>query len=101
MKDFKQAIDPDALKWGEVAALGDVVVVLRRRGGEGIGFVRGIEAPMRWNMNMDREGALRQVSVHVGWRSSEWRELSAEDRAAVGSGAELWQMLKHYREARA
>lgn len=96
-----QAIDIENLTSAELAALGDVVIVLTDGGRAGAAWIRGHKAPYAVTIDYGERGdpaqSIRHVSLRVGWTRAVWRRSPAEDRAAVGEGTTLWQRLRGHR----
>lgn len=79
----------------EVAALGDVVIVLREGGSSGLAYVRGVRAPyvvdVHYGEKDDPPLTIRQATIKVGWPLKDWRKADAEARKVIGEGPPWWQ----------
>lgn len=81
----------------EVAALGDVVIVVRDGGRTCASYIRGHKAPADWTVDYgqadDPPRTIRRLAVKVGWTLAVWRKADAETRREIGEGSEGWKEL--------
>jgi hypothetical protein len=85
------------LSVAEVAALGDVVIVVREGGRAGTAYIRGHKAPMEWSVDYgtkdDPPHTIRHLAVKVGWLLKAWRGSDTEARREIAEGSPEWQEL--------
>jgi hypothetical protein len=94
MSDLKTIED---LSVAEVAALGDVVIVMREDGRSCASYIRGHKAPADWSVDYEHDDdaprAIRRARVTVGWLSKVWKKSAVEDRRAIAEGSDGWREL--------
>jgi hypothetical protein len=81
----------------EIAALGDVVIVLRDSGHAGVAYIRGHKAPTNWSVDFggkdDPPLTIRHATVKAGWLAKAWRDSNQEARREISEGTPEWQEL--------